>query len=148
MSHRTFTIPSVSALTFTLGASACAPSIMGTWELVEINGDDVEQTTTYNGCEVTYALSVEVEMDERDGDKVLGSFDQKFSYTYDCGGGYSGGGSDSYDGEVEADSDDGEEWDVEVELDDGDDFDLTCTVEDDEMDWENDDGTDFLFERG
>lgn len=149
MAHRTFSIPAVSALSFTLaGATGCAPSIMGAWELVEINGDDITATTTYNGCEITYSLDIEVDMDERDGDKVLGTFEQDFSYSYVCSNGATGSGGASYDGDIEAESDDGEEWEVEVDLDEGGDLDLTCTVEDDEMDCEDEDDNDYLFERG
>jgi hypothetical protein len=146
MSTRTYAIPTLQALSVTLGAAACSPSIMGTWELTELNGEETSQSYSSGDCSYSFDLELGVDMNEKDGDKVLGSFDQKVTYTYNCYG-YSDSYSASYDGDVEATTDDGEEWEVEIDGDDAS-FDLTCTVDGDEMECEDDDDNNFLFERG
>ncbi len=105
MSTRAFAIPALQALSVTLGSAACSPSIMGTWELTELNGDETLVSYSDGDCSYSVAFSVDVETDEKDGDKVLGSFEQKLTYTYDCYV-YTGSSSDSADGDVEAASDD------------------------------------------
>lgn len=146
MSTRTYAIPALQALSVTLGAAACSPSIMGTWELTELNGDETSSSYSDGDCSYSFDFSVELDMNEKDGDKVLGTFKQDVTYSYNCYG-YTGDSSASYDGDIEATSDDGEEWDVELDGDD-DDFELTCTVDGDEMQCEDEDDNEYLFERG
>lgn len=145
MSARTYAIPAVLPALSLL--AACTPTIMGEWELVELDGDDFGEAETYSygGCQVSYSYGVTVTIDDRDGDKFEGEIESSYSVVFsgDCNG-YTGY-SDTYDYDVEAELNDDKEWEVEV---DDLNMDLVCTIEGDEMDCEDEDtNVDYLFER-
>ena len=152
MSKRSFHIPT-KALTLTCGAAVapaallagCAPSIMGEWELTEVDGYELQNSYTYGDCTATATRGLTLNFDERDGDKVLGEATSTYAYAItgaNCS--YTDSYSDSYEYDLEAEMDSDKVWEIEIE-DVG--TDLECTIDGDEMDCEDDDGLDVTFER-
>ena len=152
MSLRTYTIPTFSALSFTMGAAACTPDIMGVWELTEVDGDSTTYTYSYGNCTITANIDMTAEFDEQDGDKVIGELDTTQSITYaGCESyGYASGTNNlaAEVGDIEAEKED-DDWKVDVKFDVAEDIELTCTIDEDEMDCrDEDENVDYLFERG
>ena len=153
MRQRTFRIPT-RALRLTCGAAVaptglllgCSPTIMGEWELTELGGYELEESRSDGECTVTVSTGLTLEFDERDGDKVLGEATRTYSYTVvgeNCS--YTDDSySEDYEYDLEAEMDSDKVWEIEIE-----DVatELECTIDGDEMECEDDNGTEVTFER-
>ncbi len=148
MTRRNFTIPSLQALSLSLTAAACSPGILGDWQAVEIDGEPTSYTYSYGpGCTVTYGTVLTLEVGDPDGKSYGGEL--TYGYFYDYRGcsayGYADGrNSETYQVDIEVDTEDRKVFEIDI-----DDLDLrlTCDLEEDELDCEDEDGIDLLFER-
>ena len=149
MTRRSYSIPR-NALTLACGAAApalggCAPSILGEWELTDIDGYELEYSYSYDGCSYTIRRGFTLELEEKDGDKVTG--EAEFSFQYTATGGSCDGPasySERYEYDLEAELGSDKVWEIEIEEVD---TTLECTLEDDTLDCEDDTGLDLTFER-
>ncbi len=135
-------VPKVAlALTFTaVGCSAFDP-LLGVWTLEEAPMELSSSSSSYYGCDVTYALDVQLEFDDKDGEDYEGEMEFEYSVEIRCDGesdSYSY--SQSYD--AEAERKDRKEY--EIKIDDWD-VEFECEIDGDEMDCEDDKGDDYLF---
>ena len=148
MSNRHFALP-LTALGLTLStvaATGCGSNgLMGEWLLTSIalDGNDLSSyfldgySYTYDGCTYTAAFQVSMEFDEKDGKELSGKFVQGYSYTYEGATCTDESYSDSETYDVEAEETDKNAYDIEV---DDLDLDLSCTLDEDDLDCEGEDG--------
>lgn len=148
MSQREYLIPALASLTatFSTGCALFTDPIVGSWEMTEINGEDPSYTYTYGPeCYLDIERSMEFDVEEKDG-KLVGDGEMDFGYSGPCyGKSYSG--SYSFDFEVDGKQTDKGEYEITFETEEGDDLDLECTLDDDVLECEDDEGNDMVFER-
>lgn len=136
MSDRRFAIP-LATIGLGLGA-ACTDPIVGDWELTEVDGQDVPLTETYN--EFGYELTVTKEAQLRVDKSLEATMEIEFSEEGEDG--YSYHHTYTYKGGVEKGPD---RADYKIDLDAVEGLDFTCTLDESELDCEDDDGVDFVF---
>jgi hypothetical protein len=154
MSARRFGIP-LSALSLTLMPACSGNSLIGEWNLVEleIDGEDYSgyldgvSYTDGSGCTYTAKQSVVFSFDERDGDDFEGEYTQTYTYTYACPGEALESYSDNYEDDAEATQTGKGTYEIEA---DGLRLEIDCVLESDELDCEGEIYTEeatLVFER-
>lgn len=150
MSRRRFAIPPVrlalgaSAAALAPGCSIFGDPILGVWEVETWDAYDPlrQSAATDEGAITGFSREFELDLNEVDGGEILGTFSYTYVYTYSGPGGAQ---SDRSNEKFEATAIDEGKSTYEIDVDSFGDW--ACELTGEELQCEDDDGGELIFER-